>query len=79
MTCSALSWKAHALAGPALLGGELDSDSQADVTVPTFDAFDKELKASVALDTCLALLAVFASLCRRSTVFGRSRHRWARC
>jgi len=55
------SRKARALAAPALLGGELDSDSQTDVTVPTFDAFDKELQASVALDTCLALLAVFAS------------------
>jgi histidine ammonia-lyase len=32
-----------------------------DASGTAFDAFDKELQASAALDTCLALLAVFAS------------------
>ena len=55
------SRKARALAAPVLLSGEIDSDSQTDISVPTFDAFDKEVESSKTIDTCLALLAVYAS------------------
>jgi histidine ammonia-lyase len=52
--------KARALAAPILLSNEGD-DLQSDATVPTFDAYAKELKSAETLDTSLAMMALVAS------------------